>query len=62
MTQHMMGDSDILLFEFHALTEKLLYCFHEHGQEGQVLDEIFDVISDFADKHIINAKGEKKDD
>lgn len=56
------GDSDLLLFEFHVLTEQLLEAFLEHGQEVLVLDEITDVVSEFAEKHTPKSKGEKKDD
>lgn len=62
LEQHLQGDSKLLLFEFNSLTMSLLESFHVYGQEFQVLDEISDVISEFADKHIIKTEGDKKDD
>ena len=62
LTGHLKGDSEILLFEFNCIANKLLEAFHKHGQEMLVLDEISDDISEFADKHISKTKGEQKDD
>ena len=59
---HFKGDSELLLFEFNALTKELLNSFHQHGQELLVLEEITDVVSEFAEKHTPKTKGEKKYD
>ena len=62
LTHEIKGQSDILLFEFHALTCRLLESFHVHGQELLLLDEITDAVSEFADTHKPKTKGDKKDD
>ena len=63
LTSHIKGDSELLLFEFNILTKMLLESFNAHGQVTIVLDEILDVVSDFAEEHTPEkTKGEKKDD
>ena len=61
LTKHLKGDSDNLLFEFHCIANELLDAFYMHGQEMLVLDEISDVVSEFAEKHTLK-KGEKTND
>ena len=57
-----LGDSDSILIELHAFLKILLNKFYMHNQEDKILEEILDVVSDFADKHRLNEKGDKKDD
>lgn len=56
------GDSVTLLFEMNIMISKLLESFYAHNQELLVLDEITDVVSEFADKHTPKTKGDKTND
>ena len=58
LMKHIKGNSDLLLFELHLIIDDLLNAFHVHGQEQLVLDEITDVVSEFAEKHTPKTKGE----
>lgn len=62
LTKHIKGDSQDLLFELHVLIDTLLESFHAHGQELLVLDEITDVVSEFAEEHTSKQKENKKND
>ena len=62
MTTYIQGDSDAILTELHCIIEKVLDSFHVYDQELLVLEEITDVVSEFAEKHTPKSKGEKKDD
>ena len=51
LTKHVKGNTDLLLFELHIIMDELLNSYYEHGQALLVLDEITDVVSEFAEKH-----------
>lgn len=59
ITVEIYGHSDNILCELHVLLKHILKHFHTHGQELLVLDEITDVVSEFADDHKTNTKGDK---
>lgn len=60
LTKHFKGDSTLLLYELNVLIEELLESFYKHDQELLVLEEIEDVVSEFAEKHILKSKGDKE--
>lgn len=60
LTMHLKGDSTLLLFELNVLIKELLESFYQHDQELLVLEEIEDVVSEFAEKTYIKIKRRRR--
>lgn len=59
ITLEISGHSEHILLELHILLMHILKQFHAHDKEHLVLDEITDVVSEFADDHKPKTKGDK---